>query len=127
MGATRGIIFLKSPSRPIVHVEDISRAFIAALEAPGQLVSVQAFQCRTQCTHLPRELRQNHAGVISLSSRVSDSRRGAKPLYDAYRRSTLKEFEGPRDQRNIFRSLSRTASLQTIVRHRRGAERGVTF
>ena len=34
---TTGLIYLKSdgsPWRPIVHIEDISRAFIAALEAP---------------------------------------------------------------------------------------------
>ena len=34
---TEGLIYLKSdgsPWRPIVHIEDISRAFIAALEAP---------------------------------------------------------------------------------------------
>jgi nucleoside-diphosphate-sugar epimerase len=41
-----GIILLKSdgsPWRPIVHVEDISRAFIAALEAPMETVFNQAF------------------------------------------------------------------------------------
>ncbi len=43
---TRGSIYLKSdgtPWRPIVHIEDISRAFIAALEAPEDLVFNQAF------------------------------------------------------------------------------------
>jgi len=32
-----------SPWRPLVHVEDISRAFLAALEAPRELVHDQAF------------------------------------------------------------------------------------
>ena len=39
---TTGLIYLKSdgsPWRPIVHIEDISRAFIAALEAPEEAVS----------------------------------------------------------------------------------------
>lgn len=39
-------IFLKSdgtPWRPIVHIEDISRAFLAALHAPRELVHNQAF------------------------------------------------------------------------------------
>ncbi|MCB1549089.1 MAG: SDR family oxidoreductase [Hyphomicrobiaceae bacterium] len=39
-------IYLKSdgtPWRPIVHIEDISRAFIAALEAPRELVHNEAF------------------------------------------------------------------------------------
>ncbi|MBN9002493.1 MAG: SDR family oxidoreductase, partial [Rhizobiales bacterium] len=43
---TNGLIYLKSdgsPWRPIVHIEDISRAFIAALEAPEDVVFNQAF------------------------------------------------------------------------------------
>lgn len=45
-GMTKGVILLKSdgsPLRPIVHIEDISRAFIAALEAPADVVRGQAF------------------------------------------------------------------------------------
>lgn len=43
---TEGKILLKSdgtPWRPIVHIEDISRAFLAALEAPRDVVFNQAF------------------------------------------------------------------------------------
>ena len=43
---TTGRIYLKSdgsPWRPIVHIEDISRAFVAALEAPEDSVFNQAF------------------------------------------------------------------------------------
>ena len=43
---TTGKIHLKSdgtPWRPIVHIEDISRAFIAALEAPVEAVFNEAF------------------------------------------------------------------------------------
>jgi nucleoside-diphosphate-sugar epimerase len=43
---TTGKVHLKSdgtPWRPIVHIEDISRAFIAALHAPRRLVHNQAF------------------------------------------------------------------------------------
>ena len=43
---TKGLIYLKSdgsPWRPIVHIEDISRAFIAALEAPEERVHNEAF------------------------------------------------------------------------------------
>ncbi|MCK9518171.1 MAG: SDR family oxidoreductase [Dehalococcoidia bacterium] len=43
---TTGEVFLKSdgtPWRPLVHIEDISRAFIAALEAPRELVHGRAF------------------------------------------------------------------------------------
>jgi nucleoside-diphosphate-sugar epimerase len=43
---TTGKIFLKSdgtPWRPIVHIEDISRAFVAVLQAPREIVHNQAF------------------------------------------------------------------------------------
>lgn len=43
---TTGKIYIKSdgtPWRPIVHIEDISRAFIAVLEAPRELIHNQAF------------------------------------------------------------------------------------
>jgi nucleoside-diphosphate-sugar epimerase len=43
---TTGKVYLKSdgtPWRPIVHVEDISRAYIAALHAPRDLIHKEAF------------------------------------------------------------------------------------
>jgi len=43
---TTGEVLLKSdgtPWRPLVHIEDISRAFIAALEAPREAVHCEAF------------------------------------------------------------------------------------
>lgn len=43
---TKGLVYIKSdgtPWRPIVHIEDISRAFIAVLEAPRELIHNQAF------------------------------------------------------------------------------------
>ncbi len=43
---TTGLVYLKSdgtPWRPIVHIEDISRAFIAALNAPRDVIHNQAF------------------------------------------------------------------------------------
>lgn len=43
---TTGRVYIKSdgtPWRPIVHIEDISRAFIAVLHAPRELVHNQAF------------------------------------------------------------------------------------
>jgi nucleoside-diphosphate-sugar epimerase len=43
---TTGLVYLKSdgtPWRPIVHIEDISRAFLAALQAPRDVVHNQAF------------------------------------------------------------------------------------
>ena len=43
---TKGLVYIKSdgtPWRPIVHIEDISRAFIAVLEAPKELIHNEAF------------------------------------------------------------------------------------
>ncbi len=43
---TRGLVYLKSdgtPWRPLIHLEDIARAFIAVLQAPRELVHNQAF------------------------------------------------------------------------------------
>lgn len=43
---TTGLVFLKSdgsPWRPLVHVEDVCRAFLAALRAPREVIHNQAF------------------------------------------------------------------------------------
>ena len=119
---TTGKIHLKSdgtPWRPIVHVEDISRAFIAALEAPADQVSNEAFNVgQTAHNYRIRDLADivakvvpgcvvdfaDDAGPDKRSYRVSfekigrklpafrpqwDAHRGAQQLYDAYRKSGL--------------------------------------
>lgn len=57
---TTGRVFIKSdgtPWRPIVHIEDISRAFIAALHAPRELVHNEAFNVgRKEDNYQIREL-----------------------------------------------------------------------
>jgi nucleoside-diphosphate-sugar epimerase len=57
---TTGRIYIKSdgtPWRPIVHIEDISRAFIAALHAPRALVHNKAFNVgRNEDNYRIREL-----------------------------------------------------------------------
>lgn len=59
---TTGLVRLKSdgtPWRPIVHIEDISRAFLAVLEAPRALVHGQAFNVgRTEENYRIRDLAQ---------------------------------------------------------------------
>jgi nucleoside-diphosphate-sugar epimerase len=119
---TTGKIHLKSdgtPWRPIVHIEDISRAFIAALEAPADQVFNEAFNVgQTAHNYRIRDLAEIVAGVVpncsvgfaddagpdKRSYRVSfekirrklpafkprwDARMGAEQLYDAYRLSGL--------------------------------------
>jgi nucleoside-diphosphate-sugar epimerase len=119
---TTGKIRLKSdgtPWRPIVHIEDISRAFIAALEAPADAVCNEAFNVgQTAHNYRIRDLAEIVAAVVpgctmelaedagpdKRSYRVSfekirsklpafkprwDARMGAEQLYKAYRSSGL--------------------------------------
>ena len=119
---TTGRIYLKSdgtPWRPIVHIEDISRAFLAVLNAPREKVSNQAFNVG-QTAHNYRILEigevvadvvpgarleiASDAGPDKRSYRVSfdklprvlpdfrpewDVRRGAVQLYETYKRGVL--------------------------------------
>jgi nucleoside-diphosphate-sugar epimerase len=119
---TTGNIFLKSdgsPWRPIVHIEDISRAFIAALEAPADRVYNEAFNVgQSAHNYRIRDIAEIVAGVVpgcklafaddagpdKRSYRVSfekikralpafkpewDARKGAEQLYAAYKSSGL--------------------------------------
>jgi nucleoside-diphosphate-sugar epimerase len=65
---TEGVIMLKSdgtPWRPIVHIEDISRAFIAALAAPREVVHDQAFNVgATPHNYRIREIAEVVADVV---------------------------------------------------------------
>jgi nucleoside-diphosphate-sugar epimerase len=119
---TTGKIHLKSdgtPWRPIVHIEDISRAFIAALEAPADEVRNEAFNVgQTAHNYQIRDLVEIVASVVpgcevelakdagpdKRSYRVSfekirrklsafqprwDAHMGARQLYTAYLSSGL--------------------------------------
>jgi nucleoside-diphosphate-sugar epimerase len=115
-------IYLKSdgsPWRPIVHIEDIARAFLAALEAPEELVCNEAFN--VGCTDHNYRIRDiagivaeiipgcrlafaSDAGPDKRSYQVNfdkivrvlpafkprwDARRGVEQLYSAYRSAGL--------------------------------------
>lgn len=119
---TTGRILLKSdgtPWRPIVHIEDISRAFIAATEAPAERVCNQAYNVgQTGHNYRIRDIAQivsevvpncrvelaSDAGPDTRSYRVSfekikrelpgfkpqwDARKGAEQLHKAYLASGL--------------------------------------
>jgi nucleoside-diphosphate-sugar epimerase len=119
---TTGLIYLKSdgsPWRPIVHIEDISRAFLAAVEAPEERVFNQAFNVgQTAHNYRIRDLAEIVASVVpgcelkfapdagpdKRSYRVSfekikrrlpefepqwDARKGAEQLYRAYKASNV--------------------------------------
>ena len=120
-----------TPWRPVVHVEDIGLAFLCALEAPVEAVHDEAFNVgRTDENYRIRELAEivgetvpgcrieiaGGAGPDSRTYRVDcgkiqrvlpafrprwDARRGARQLYEAYRRIGLskEDFDGPRYKR----------------------------
>lgn len=65
---TKGEVLLKSdgtPWRPLVHIEDISRAFLAVLEAPREKVWNRAFNVgRTEENYRVREIAEIVADVV---------------------------------------------------------------
>ncbi len=71
---TKGEVLLKSdgtPWRPLVHIEDISRAFLAVLEAPIDKVWNRAFNVgRTEENYRVREIAEMVADVVK-GSRVT--------------------------------------------------------
>jgi len=66
--ATTGRIYLKSdgtPWRAIVHIEDISRAFVSVAEAPREVVAGQAFNVgQTQENYRVRQIAEMVAQVV---------------------------------------------------------------
>lgn len=120
---TTGLVYLKSDGmawRPIVHIEDMSRAFLASLEAPREKVHNQAFNVgRTQENYRIRELaeivnqtvpesrveyaegaspdKRNYrvncekiAQILPAFQPVWDARKGAQDLYNTYQRVGVK-------------------------------------
>ena len=80
---TTGRIHLKSdgtPWRPLVHIEDISRAFLAALEAPREVVHDQAFNVGSEGDNYQvRELAEIVGEVVPGSKVVITGEAGADP------------------------------------------------
>ena len=98
---TTGTVLIKSdgtPWRPLVHVEDIARAFLAILHAPRELIHNEAFNVgRTEENYQIREVAEMVEAVVpgSLVTYVE----GAQPDLRCYRVDcsklvrTLPEFE----------------------------------
>lgn len=131
---TTGKIRMKSdgtPWRPIVHIEDISRAFIAVLNAPIDLIHKEVFNVgRNDNNYQIKEIAEivkevmpeceisyaEDAGPDKRCYRVDcgkiqrvlpefkprwDAKKGAKELYDAYKKFGIKleDFEGEKYKR----------------------------
>lgn len=123
---TTGLVYLKSdgtPWQPVVHIEDMALAFVAALHAPRELIHNEAFNVgRPEENYRIRELAEIVAEVVPGSRvefaegaspdkrnyRVDSSkiartlpeykpqwtaRRGAQELYEAYQRVGLQVEE----------------------------------
>jgi nucleoside-diphosphate-sugar epimerase len=123
---TTGKILLKSdgtPWRPMVHINDISRAAIAAIEAPQEIVHNQAFNVgRNSENYQMRQLAEvvrdtvpdcriafapgaepdkrnyrvdfsKYTNAFPLHQLQWDVRRGALQIYESYRRYDLKRDE----------------------------------
>ena len=119
---TTGRVYLKSdgtPWRPVVHIEDMSRAFLAVLHAPRELIHNQAFNVgRPEENYRISELAEIVAETVPNShieyaegagpdkrcyrvdsSKIGrvlpefkpqwDARRGARELYEAYQKIGL--------------------------------------
>jgi nucleoside-diphosphate-sugar epimerase len=153
---TSGRVLIKSdgtPWRPIVHIEDIARAFIAALRAPRETVHNQAFNVgMTKENYRIRDIAQivkdtvpnsqieyaKDAGPDLRCYRVDfskiantlpdfkpqwDAKKGAKQLYETYKKIGLKveEFEGPKYKRvDHIRHLLDTGRLYPDLRWKNG-------
>ena len=120
---TTGRVFIKSdgtPWRPIVHIEDISRAFLAALNAPVDVIHNKAFNVgRTEENYQIRDLaeivkatvpgctiefaedagpdKRCYRADFNLIARALptfqpkwDARRGAQELYETYKKVGLR-------------------------------------
>lgn len=139
---TSGKILMMSdgtPWRPIIHVEDMARAFVAALEADAEAIRGEAFNvCRTENNYQIRDLAEivaatvpgskidyaSDAGPDNRSYRVSsakierlipsfkpqwDAARGAQQIYEAVKAYGLK----PEDFEG--RKYKRLAQLEALV------------
>lgn len=110
---TTGRVHLKSDGaawRPLVHIEDMSRAFLAVLNAPRDLVHNQAFNVgRTEENYRIRDLAQVVSGAVP-GSRVEYAE-DAEPDKRNYRvdcskiASTLPEYRPQWDVRKGARQL----------------------
>ncbi len=143
---TTGRIHMMSdgtPWRPLVHIEDISRAFLAALEAPREAVHDEAFNVgRTADNYRIRELAEIVAEVVpgcrityadgagpdkrcyrvdcSKIERVLpafqpqwDARKGAHELVEAYRKAGMTDVQF---QGPLYTRLLRIRELQDAGR-----------
>jgi nucleoside-diphosphate-sugar epimerase len=104
-----GLVYIKSdgtPWRPIVHIEDISRAFIAAIEAPRELIHNQAFNIGVN---------QENYQIRELAEIVKDTVPGC--------RIEFAQDAGP-DKRNYRVDFSKVATVLPAFKPQWNARKG---
>ena len=104
-----GLVYIKSdgtPWRPIVHIEDISRAFIAAIEAPRELIHNQAFNIGVN---------EENYQIRELAEIVKDTVPGC--------RIEFAQDAGP-DKRNYRVDFSKVATVLPAFKPRWNARKG---
>lgn len=118
---TTGKIMLKSdgsPWRPIVHIEDISRAFIAVLKAPKNLVHNKAFNVgRTGENYRVRDLARIVSEVVS-DCQVAFAQ-GASPDKRNYRVNCDRIMHSLKDFRPKWNAPLAAQQLKRCFRHNR--------
>ena len=113
---TTGRVLIMSdgtPWRPLVHIEDIARAFLAALEAPLELVHDEAFNVgRTEENFQVRELGRPGRGDRARTA-PSSTREGGGPDLRCYRVELL---EDRRDAARFRAAVDRAARDRGALR-----------
>ena len=85
---TTGEVLIQSdgtPWRPLVHVQDISRAFLAVLEAPREAVHNQAFNVGSSRRELPDSRHRRHGAGGRAGLHASSTCEGGGPDPRCYR------------------------------------------
>ena len=122
---TEGLILLKSdgtPWRPIVHIEDISRAFLAALEAPPDVVHNQAFNVGQDAHNYQiREI----AEIVARPCRTarSSSRRARVPTPAPTASAQRSRPPSPRVPTEVDGSRGRARAVRNLSEERLEARR----
>ena len=114
---TTGRVRLKSdgtPWRPLVHIDDIARAFVLALDAPAKVVGGKAFNVgSTQANHQVRDIARLVAEVVSgckveLAADASPDTRNYRVDCDAFARAVdfRPEWDIRRGAEELFTAFS---------------------
>ncbi len=116
---TTGEVLLKSdgsPWRPIVHIEDMSRAFLAVLEAPREKVHNEAFNVGRST--------ENYQ-IRDIATIVAETIPGSKVTYAANAKDAKKDFNVGADKRDYRVNCDKIAETLPNYQPQWTAQKGV--